>query len=47
MADDPRAGVVVWEHETDVRRKGADNLADYLRQILSSEGDEWYMNDDE
>lgn len=41
LADDPDAGVVVWEHETDVRRKVADNLADYLRQILSSDGDEW------
>jgi hypothetical protein len=47
MADDPRAGVVVWEHETDVRRKVADDLADYLRQILSSDGDAWYMNDGE
>ena len=46
-ADDLRAGVVVWEHETDVRRKVADDLADYLRQILSSDGDEWYVNDDE
>jgi cell wall assembly regulator SMI1 len=47
MTDDPRAGVVVWEHETDIRRKVADDLADYLRQILSSDGDEWYVNDDE
>ncbi|MCU7731175.1 SMI1/KNR4 family protein [Actinoplanes sp. KI2] len=42
VVDDPRAGVVVWEHETDCRRKVADGLADYLRQILSSDGDEWY-----
>lgn len=42
VVDDLRAGVVVWEHETDSRRKVADGLADYLRQILSSEGDEWY-----
>ncbi|MCA2212588.1 SMI1/KNR4 family protein [Jidongwangia harbinensis] len=42
VADDLRAGVMVWEHETDTRRKVADSLADYLGQILTSEGDEWY-----
>jgi cell wall assembly regulator SMI1 len=47
MTDDLGAGVVVWEHETDVRRKVADDLADYLRQILTSDGDEWYVDDDE
>jgi hypothetical protein len=47
MADDPQAGVMVWEHETDVRRKVADDLADYLRKVLSSDGDDWYMDDEE
>ena len=42
VVNDPQAGVVVWEHETDSRRRVADDLADYLRQILSSDGDEWY-----
>lgn len=44
---EPAAGVVVWEHETDVRRKVADDLADYLRQILTADGDEWYVAEDE
>ncbi|GAB1694941.1 SMI1/KNR4 family protein [Krasilnikovia sp. M28-CT-15] len=40
---DPGAGIVVWEHETDKRHRVADDLADYLRQILTVEGDEWYQ----
>lgn len=39
---EPEAGVLVWEHETDVRRKVAEDLADYLRQILTADGDDWY-----
>lgn len=39
---DPGAGIIVWGHETDVRREVAKELAEYLRQILSSEGDDWY-----
>jgi cell wall assembly regulator SMI1 len=41
-ADDPQAGIIVWDHETDDRRKVADDLADYLRQALPCEGDDWY-----
>jgi cell wall assembly regulator SMI1 len=41
--DKPEAGVFVWEHETDERRKVADDLADYLRRRLVAEGgDDWY-----
>ncbi|GGQ77509.1 SMI1/KNR4 family protein [Couchioplanes azureus] len=42
MPHDPQAGVIVWQHENDNRRKVAEDLSDYLRKILSSEGDEWY-----
>jgi cell wall assembly regulator SMI1 len=45
----PEAGVLVWEHETDVRRRVADDLADYLQRILTADGDEWFAagEDDE
>jgi cell wall assembly regulator SMI1 len=44
LPEEPAAGIFVWEHETDDRRRVAENLADYLRQILTSEGDAWYEN---
>jgi hypothetical protein len=42
-----KAGVLVWEHETDDRRQVADDLADHLRQALTSDGDEWYADQDD
>jgi cell wall assembly regulator SMI1 len=47
LPGEPGAGVLVWEHETDTRRKVADDLADYLRRILSADGDEWYVEDED
>lgn len=40
----PGEGVLVWEHETDTRRKVADDLADHLRRVLTADGDEWYAD---
>lgn len=36
--------VVVWEHETDIRREVADDLRDYLARSLTSGGDDWYVS---
>lgn len=44
LPEEPAAGVFVWEHETDERRQVAEDLADYLRQILTSDGDGWYVD---
>ena len=41
---EPAAGIFVWDHETDERRKVAEDLADYLRRILTSDGDAWYVS---
>ena len=46
LTDAHGEGVFVWEHETDTRRKVADGLQDYLRRILTAEGDEWYATDE-
>jgi hypothetical protein len=42
----PQDGIMVWDHETDERRKVADDLADYLRRRLPSDGDVWYRWED-
>ncbi|WP_327011039.1 SMI1/KNR4 family protein [Dactylosporangium sp. NBC_01737] len=47
LTDAHGEGVFVWEHETDTRRKVADDLADYLRRILTADGDDWYVTHDE
>jgi cell wall assembly regulator SMI1 len=47
LTDAPGEGVSVWEHETDTRRRVADGLEDYLRRILTADGDDWYVNHDE
>jgi cell wall assembly regulator SMI1 len=44
---EPEAGVLVWEHETDARRKVADDLADYLQRVLTADGDDWYADDED
>ncbi|MEV4508388.1 SMI1/KNR4 family protein [Dactylosporangium sp. NPDC049525] len=44
LTDAHGEGVFVWEHETDTRRKVADDLADYLRRILTADGDDWYTD---
>lgn len=43
-ADPSIPGILVWEHEDDTRRVVADDLADYLRRCLPSDGDEWYVD---
>lgn len=43
-ADDSTSGVLVWEHDDDTRRVVAENLVDYLRRRLTSDGDEWYID---
>jgi hypothetical protein len=43
-ADGSEADVFVWEHETDERRKVAENLRDYLEKCLTSDGDDWYSD---
>jgi hypothetical protein len=37
-----RAGVHVWDHETDERSLVAADLADYVRKALESGGEDWY-----
>ena len=46
LADAPAEGIFVWEHETDTRRKVADDLADYLTRVLTADGDDWYITYD-
>nr|WP_298568168.1 SMI1/KNR4 family protein [uncultured Streptomyces sp.] len=37
-----RAGVHVWDHETDERSPVAPDLAGYVRRALGSGGEDWY-----
>ena len=46
-SDPAEPGVFVWEHETDGRRRVADDLRDYLEKCLTSEDDEWYVEDED
>ncbi|MET9991107.1 SMI1/KNR4 family protein [Streptomyces mutabilis] len=38
----PRAGVFVWDHETDERYLVSPSLESFVRSALSSDGEDWY-----
>ncbi|MFJ8593199.1 hypothetical protein [Streptomyces sp. NPDC093598] len=42
MRTPERAGVHVWDHETDERNLVASDLAGYVRRALESGGEDWY-----